>query len=63
MTLYISDFSRPITERLSKDFFSDPSTTSMTCAATGSVVLGADVDTSKAGEEVRVGVQTTERFW
>jgi CreA protein len=52
VSLYISDFSRPITERLSKDFFSDPSTASMTCAADGPVALLPGIDESKAGEEV-----------
>ena len=53
MTLYISDFSRPITERLGKDFFSDPSTASMTCAADGPVILSPNINDSKEGEEVR----------
>ena len=52
VALYVSDFSKPITERLGGDFFSDPSTASITCAATGTVKLSEKVDMSKAGEEV-----------
>lgn len=52
VTLYVSDFSKPITERLQGDFFSDPSTASITCAATGPVKLGSNVDKSMKGEEV-----------
>ncbi len=48
----MSDFERPITEKLSRDFFNDPSSSSLTCSAAGSVTLGEDVDRSKAGEEV-----------
>ena len=35
--LYISDFQRPITERLQKDFFSDPTLASVSCAKIGKV--------------------------
>eukprot|EP01025_Chloroclados_australasicus_P019912 TRINITY_DN2093_c0_g2_i2.p2 TRINITY_DN2093_c0_g2~~TRINITY_DN2093_c0_g2_i2.p2 ORF type:complete len:172 (+),score=12.19 TRINITY_DN2093_c0_g2_i2:44-559(+) len=37
VTVYFSDFKRSLKERLSKDFFTDPSQTSVTCALTGSV--------------------------
>eukprot|EP01023_Acetabularia_acetabulum_P038998 TRINITY_DN3738_c0_g1_i1.p1 TRINITY_DN3738_c0_g1~~TRINITY_DN3738_c0_g1_i1.p1 ORF type:complete len:227 (-),score=36.18 TRINITY_DN3738_c0_g1_i1:714-1394(-) len=37
VTVYISDFKRSLTERLSKDFFADPSQTSVTCAITGPI--------------------------
>eukprot|EP01024_Parvocaulis_polyphysoides_P057150 TRINITY_DN606_c0_g1_i2.p1 TRINITY_DN606_c0_g1~~TRINITY_DN606_c0_g1_i2.p1 ORF type:complete len:225 (-),score=22.25 TRINITY_DN606_c0_g1_i2:514-1188(-) len=37
VTVYISDFKRSLTERLSKDFFADPSQTSVTCAITGQI--------------------------
>jgi len=40
VTLYVSDFKRPITERIAKDFFSDPSQASITCAKTGTIELG-----------------------
>lgn len=39
VTLYVSDFRRPLTERIAKDFFSDPSQTSVACVRTGPVVF------------------------
>lgn len=35
ITLYISDFKRSLSDRLSKDFFTDPSQTSITAVVTG----------------------------
>ncbi|KAK9842566.1 hypothetical protein WJX81_006375 [Elliptochloris bilobata] len=35
--LYISDFKRSLTDKLAKDFFSEPSQASVTCAATGAL--------------------------
>ncbi|CAM9702123.1 unnamed protein product, partial [Phaeothamnion confervicola] len=52
VALYLSDFSRPLTERLQKDFFSDPSTASMTCARTGPMSVADGTSTSKGGEEI-----------
>jgi catabolite regulation protein CreA len=52
VTLYISNFQRPLTERLSKDFFSDPSDASVTCAKTGAVVIADNIAVGKGGEEV-----------
>jgi catabolite regulation protein CreA len=53
VTLYISNFQRPLTERLSKDFFSDPSDASVSCAKTSAVVEIADnIAVGKGGEEV-----------
>eukprot|EP00638_Chattonella_subsalsa_P008727 CAMPEP_0117757922 /NCGR_PEP_ID=MMETSP0947-20121206/15052_1 /TAXON_ID=44440 /ORGANISM="Chattonella subsalsa, Strain CCMP2191" /LENGTH=150 /DNA_ID=CAMNT_0005577973 /DNA_START=221 /DNA_END=673 /DNA_ORIENTATION=+ len=52
VTLYLSDFSRPITERLQKDFFSDPSSASVTCVKTGPMKLADNIDKSKQGEDV-----------
>lgn len=55
VTLYISNFQRPINERLSsaKNFFSDPSSAAVACARTGAKVTVADnINTSPAGEEV-----------
>ncbi|CAL8462350.1 g1883 [Coccomyxa elongata] len=37
VTVYISDFKRSLVDKLSKDFFSEPSQASVTCAATGPV--------------------------
>lgn len=39
VTLYVSDFRRPLTERITKDFFSDPSQTSVACVRTGPVTF------------------------
>jgi len=52
VTLYISNFQRPLTERLSKDFFSDPAFASVGCAKTGPVSVADNVSMSKKGEEV-----------
>lgn len=53
VTLYVSNFQRPLTERLSKDFFSDPSYASVGCAKTAKTVQVADnIARSKGGEEV-----------
>merc|ERR1711957_775472 len=52
VTLYISNFQRPLAERITKDFFSNPSTASVGCAKTGPVTVAGDIDMSKGGEEV-----------
>ena len=53
MTLYISNFQRPLTERLNKGFFSDPSYASVGCAKTAKKVTIADnIAKGTAGEEV-----------
>ena len=52
VTLYLADFDRPLTEKLQKDFFSDPSSTSLTCVQTGPIALLRDVNTGQEGEEV-----------
>jgi catabolite regulation protein CreA len=51
--LYVSDFQRPITERIQKDFFSDPSQASIGCAKTSNIVRASkDIYRGKDGEEV-----------
>lgn len=50
--LYITDFERPITERLQKDFFSDPTQASVAAARTGTVRVSKDIYKGKDGEEV-----------
>mmetsp|Transcript_9925 Transcript_9925/g.14045 ORF Transcript_9925/g.14045 Transcript_9925/m.14045 type:complete len:224 (-) Transcript_9925:138-809(-) len=52
VTLYISNFERPLNERLKKDFFSDPSFASVGCAKTGPVAIADNINESKQGEEV-----------
>jgi len=53
VTLYISDFSIPITEKMNS-MFSDPGAVGITCAKTGPITIKKDVSKSKAGEEVFV---------
>jgi CreA protein len=50
--LYISNFQRPITEKLNKGFFNDPSTASVACAKTGKIKIADNINKSTAGEEV-----------
>ena len=55
VTLYVSNFQRPLTERLSKDFFNDPSYASVGCAktsSTGKIEIADNINTSMQGEEV-----------
>jgi catabolite regulation protein CreA len=53
VTLYISNFERPLNERLQKDFFNEPSYASVTCVKTGKQIEIADnIDKSKSGEPV-----------
>ena len=52
MTLYISNFQRPITERLRNGFFEDPSSAAVGCAKTGPVKIADNINKSKNGEEV-----------
>lgn len=52
VTLYISNFDRPITEKLNGGFFNDPSSASVTCAKTGPVSVADNIATSVQGEEV-----------
>jgi CreA protein len=52
VTLYISTFQKPITERLGKGFFSDPAYASVGCAKTGPVAVADNIATGTAGEEV-----------
>ncbi len=52
VTLYISNFQRPLNERLQKDFFNDPSFASVSCAKTGPISVADNIVTGKTGEEV-----------
>ena len=52
VVLYLSDFDRPLTEKLAKDFFNDPSTASLACAKTGDVTFSKDINLSSEGEEI-----------
>ena len=50
--LYISNFDRPITEKLGGNFFSDPSYASVGCAKTGTVAIADNIVKGPQGEEV-----------
>lgn len=52
VTLYISNFQRPLTERLTSNFLADPSYASVACAKTGPVAVADNIATGKGGEEV-----------
>lgn len=47
VTIYLSDFERPITDRMQKDFFGDPSQAGLTCARRGGKLsVKAELSTS-----------------
>ena len=50
VTLYISNFQRPVVERIKKGFFEDPSSAAVGCARTGKVKIADNINTSKQGE-------------
>jgi catabolite regulation protein CreA len=51
--LYLSDFQRPVTEKLAKgDIFSDPSQGGLSCSHKGKVVVTKAASTALDGEEV-----------
>ena len=52
VTLYISNFQRPLTERLTSNFLADPSYAAVACAKTGSVSIADNIAKGKAGEQV-----------
>eukprot|EP00590_Aulacoseira_subarctica_P004563 CAMPEP_0172415892 /NCGR_PEP_ID=MMETSP1064-20121228/2312_1 /TAXON_ID=202472 /ORGANISM="Aulacoseira subarctica , Strain CCAP 1002/5" /LENGTH=191 /DNA_ID=CAMNT_0013153163 /DNA_START=148 /DNA_END=723 /DNA_ORIENTATION=+ len=52
VTFYLTNFERPLNERLQKDFFSDPSAASLTCVRSGPVAIADNIGTGTSGEEV-----------
>lgn len=51
--LYLSDFQRPVTEKLAKgDIFSDPTNGGLSCSHRGNVVVSLSASRDKGGEEV-----------
>jgi catabolite regulation protein CreA len=53
VVLYISNFERPVTEKLSGgNFFNDPSYASVACARTGTVSIADNIAKGPGGEEV-----------
>ncbi|KAL7437371.1 hypothetical protein ACHAXM_009088 [Skeletonema potamos] len=52
VTLYVSNFERPLTERVQKDFFTEPSYASVTAVKTGPIEVADTIDKSNKGEPV-----------
>mmetsp|Transcript_26396 Transcript_26396/g.58638 ORF Transcript_26396/g.58638 Transcript_26396/m.58638 type:complete len:235 (-) Transcript_26396:1489-2193(-) len=53
VSLYISNFQKPLTEKISKgQLFSDPSFASVSCARTGPITIADNIAKGKQGEEV-----------
>ena len=53
MQLYLSDFQRPVAEKLAKgDVFSDPSQGGLSCSHRGKVTVSAAASRDKGGEEI-----------
>jgi len=52
VTLYVSNFERPLTERVQKDFFTEPSYASVTAVKTGPIEIADNIDKSEKGEPV-----------
>ena len=52
VTLYVSEFSRNLVDKLQKDFFTEPSQASLTCAKTGAISIR--IDPSKLKDNVEV---------
>lgn len=50
--LYISNFDRPITEKLSGNLFNDPAYASVACAKVGKVAIADNIAKGLGGEEV-----------
>jgi len=52
VTLYVSNFERPLTERVQKDFFTEPSTASVQAVKTGPIQIADNIDKTNKGEAV-----------
>ena len=50
--LYVSQFERPLVDRLAGDFFADPAQAAVTCVRVGPMELAENIDASELGEEV-----------
>ena len=51
VTLYVSNFERPLTERIQKDFFTEPSYASVTCVRNGKEIdVANNIHKSSSGE-------------
>eukprot|EP00899_Mesostigma_viride_P020420 jgi/Mesvir1/2837/Mv13927-RA.1 len=51
VAIFLSDYTRSITDRLKKDFFNEPSQASLTCVKTGLITVKGDLG-GEEGEEV-----------
>ena len=54
ITLYLGDFERPLTEKISGDFFDDPTSSTLGCVQTGPITekqIGS-LSSSSEGEEI-----------
>ena len=52
VTLYVSEFQRNLVDKLQKDFFTEPSQASLTCAQTGPISVKIDPSKLKENSEV-----------
>ncbi len=52
VVIFISDFKRSLADKLAKDFFSEPSQASVTCAATGPITIKNPNVKASGGQEV-----------
>lgn len=52
VAIYLADFDRPINEKLTSNFFNDPSSSSLSCSKIGPITVSPDVNTSNQGEDV-----------
>ena len=53
VTVYITDYERSFTEKIAKDFFSDPSQASLTCVASGApTILDEKEVAAEGGREI-----------
>ena len=52
VVLYISNFDRPITEKIGGNFFNDPAYASVACARSGTVSIADNIAKGPGGEEV-----------
>jgi len=50
--IYLADFERPLTERMAKNFFAEPTSASISCVKTGPITIAENIEKSKSGEEI-----------
>ena len=53
VTMYFSEFEKPVTEKLSsKNFLEDPTSSSLACVASNNIKMSDDIDKSSTGETI-----------